>query len=401
MSAAGRNCHAVVLSGGGANGAFEVGVMKALFDGRSPVSPGAPLEVGVFTGTSVGSFNAAFMVSQPDVSSAETAENLKHLWLTRVAENPARCGNGVFRFRGNTLDFLDGDCLLLHPFKPIEQLAGDTQFLARDWLRRMGHFLRAPGSLEQRALELFDLSAFVSTEPLRTLLEETVSLEGIGRSDKKLRIAATDFVSGDLRVFRRSDLSGAIGHLPILASAAIPGFFPPVEINGGTYVDGGLVMNTPLLPAIEAGADVIHMIYLDPDVKNIPLARLHNTYDTMDRMMTTQFAIKVNEDVATVRWINDGLEVVERAAKGRKTADSISNKDLRSFFQAAGQIARRLRDGTPYRKVTIHRYHPPEDLGGPLGLLDFNKGRIEELIARGDQDAVQHDCADSGCVLPT
>jgi NTE family protein len=51
---------ALVLSGGGAYGAFSVGVIKALFAGRSPSTGYQPLQPGIFTGTSVGAFRGGF-----------------------------------------------------------------------------------------------------------------------------------------------------------------------------------------------------------------------------------------------------------------------------------------------------------------------------------------------------
>jgi predicted acylesterase/phospholipase RssA len=68
---------AVILSGGGATGAYEAGVLKALFTGASPATGYKPLAADVFTGTSVGSFNAAFMVSQPETDSSVRAGNLE------------------------------------------------------------------------------------------------------------------------------------------------------------------------------------------------------------------------------------------------------------------------------------------------------------------------------------
>jgi len=53
---------ALVLSGGGAYGAFAVGIMKVLFAGRSPATEYQPLDANIFAGTSVGAFNAAVMV---------------------------------------------------------------------------------------------------------------------------------------------------------------------------------------------------------------------------------------------------------------------------------------------------------------------------------------------------
>jgi len=48
---------AVVLSGGGATGAYEVGVLKALYGGKSRVTQFKPLDPDIFSGTSIGSFN--------------------------------------------------------------------------------------------------------------------------------------------------------------------------------------------------------------------------------------------------------------------------------------------------------------------------------------------------------
>ena len=53
---------ALILSGGGANGAYEVGILKALFSGKCKRIPA--VEPELFFGTSIGSFNAAFLVSR-------------------------------------------------------------------------------------------------------------------------------------------------------------------------------------------------------------------------------------------------------------------------------------------------------------------------------------------------
>ena len=63
MTSGGKHRQAVILSGGGANGAYEVGVLKALLTGQSPATDFQPLDPDIFTGTSVGAFNAALLVS--------------------------------------------------------------------------------------------------------------------------------------------------------------------------------------------------------------------------------------------------------------------------------------------------------------------------------------------------
>src|SRR2546423_1793159 len=131
---------ALVLSGGGAAGAFSVGVMKVLFAGRSPATGYKPLSAGIFSGTSVGSFNAAIMAGYPEESSLTTASRLERLWLDRVAQHPGQCENGVFRIRGNPLDYLDASCLS-DPEKVLSRLAGDSLFLTGYVLFRSANFL--------------------------------------------------------------------------------------------------------------------------------------------------------------------------------------------------------------------------------------------------------------------
>src|SRR6185369_6275707 len=103
--------HAVILSGGGAYGAFEVGVLKSnltdqIGGGRYPkITP------SIYTGTSVGAVNAAVMVSQDGlgVPPAEAVKFLEDAWLNLIANSPETCGNGAYRIR------IDPIRLLLNP----------------------------------------------------------------------------------------------------------------------------------------------------------------------------------------------------------------------------------------------------------------------------------------------
>jgi len=71
-----------------------------------------------------------------------------------------------------------------------------------------------------------------------------------------------------------------------------------------------------------------------------------------------------------------------------------------SVMQALVKFGGRLEEISKYRMLTIHRYHPRDELGGPLSLLDLRPERLEYLIERGFRDAVIHNCATSKCVLP-
>ncbi len=158
-------------------------------------------------------------------------------------------------------------------------------------------------------------------------------------------------------------------------------------------------MNTPLKPAIEADANTLHVVYLDPDVRNIPLRRLTNPLDTIDRVYTIMQATKMNEDLKFAERINEGLAVIEKAARVSSEA-GVTQTETEAFIRTASVIQKRLDFGEPYQKLKIHRYHPQDDIGGGLGMLDFDRNSIADLIERGFNDAAYHDCGNNQCILP-
>jgi NTE family protein len=387
---------AVILSGGGAYAAYELGIMRAVFSGESFVTGFQPLNPGIFTGTSAGAVNASIMASQPGTDILSTVDFLERAWLEEFTQIPRNCGNGVFRIRLDPVQYLSPACLFANPTRPFIDLAEDSFALARSFLSRGANFVFSTGSLQSRVLDLPDLSEFIASDAFPRSLRMVVDLEGIRNSERKMQIAATDWDTGEVKLFANQDLIGDLGYLSILASTAIPGIFPPVQIEGHTYVDGGLVMNTPLKPAIASGASVLHIIYMDPDVKNIPVMRLQNTLDVFNRILAINLAGRINSDIANAKRINDGLDVIRKLESGR--ADASSDDEI-ALIKVASQIKQRLDQGAPYRKLTIHRHHPKEDLGGGLGMLDFSRDSVYQLIQRGFRDGLRHNCLESECLL--
>src|SRR5436309_15751163 len=110
------NKSALVLSGGGAYGAYEVGVIRALYEGRSASTSGVPLDPDIFVGTSVGSFNAAVLAMNKGGALA-CIQELEAIWKDRVADQGNGKGNGVYRIRGNPGEYLDPRL----PGSPLEQ----------------------------------------------------------------------------------------------------------------------------------------------------------------------------------------------------------------------------------------------------------------------------------------
>jgi len=97
---------AVILSGGGANGAYEVGVLKGFCSGQSHATGQASLDPDIFAGTSIGSFNAAFLVSNWDTYRQAAVTNLETIWLDRLGRNEQTGSNGGYRFLAKPLEFL-------------------------------------------------------------------------------------------------------------------------------------------------------------------------------------------------------------------------------------------------------------------------------------------------------
>jgi NTE family protein len=422
--------HALVLSGGGARGAYEIGVIKALCQGRSPVLKDFH-RVSIFTGTSVGAYNAAFLAQQE--RGVEAVRGLEAMWRDRIASTLERCGNGVYRLRSDPFQFVDPGCLR-NPLRLLGELGRDTVFWG-EYAVAYGNQLLfgSDAPFRIRLFETVDIAALFSREPLESLVAETIDLSRLRASDNELAVIASDWRNGSVRVYSKEDVL-RIGTDTILASTAIPGIFAPVLLEGSPCVDGGLLQNTPTKPAIQAGADVLHVIYVDPLAQFIPFPDLPNTIDTAYRIYTILMAAQINGDARHAAAINH--ELAERsgaagtssedlpairagrtARPGDRAGEEVQQEqptsrlpgargeDLpavraRRSYKRAGAAAERRRDEKIYRPITIHRYRPKTEMGGAEAFLNFGLSAIDNMIQQGYEDALGHDCRVAQCVLP-
>lgn len=388
--------HALILSGGGAIGAYGVGILKALFRGASPATGRVPILPVSCAGTSVGSFNAAFLVSWLDRFGPAVADELESVWLGRIRETGWSGGvNGVYRFRLNPLAFADPSYYVPSPLRPFLDALRDGAFLLQDGLARLSNLVDLDDDLRQRLARMFDFAAFVSTEPFRGTIHDTLDFARIRAAPTKLRIPATNWNSGRLTVFKNNEMTDDTGPLAVLASSAMPGIFPPVWIGAEPHLDGGILMNTPLR-LVTRHAEVLHVVYLDPDVSRIPNAALQSTLSTAYRQQVIAWAKAMNDDLDDAAAVNRVIELKERLARGEDPGPPDPDLEARGIASLLERLERRE---PPYRKLTIHRYHPRDDLtGGPLGLLRLEGAFLRRLIDRGWSDAAEHDCGVSGCI---
>lgn len=374
---------ALVLSGGGAYGAFQVGLIKALAAGLCSSTGYQPLEPDIFTGTSVGAYNATFLAAQGPTPFAESVARLETVWLERISRQGTGDPGGVFRYRCNPFEYLNPWRVALNPVETLAHFLDDAVTLSGELLRRAGWLLSNLGeSLPDQIAGLFDLSVFVSTDPLIETLHDTIDFEQVRNSPKVLHVAATDWSTGELVIAGNRDMTDELGPELVHASASIPGVFPPREIDGDLYVDGGVLMNTPLRPAIRgADADVLHVVVLQPEVERLPQRAIASTAGATLRAQATSWSFILDHQVGLNRafdWIRKALT------------------DHPESLEAAW---RTIEHGLAVKPVTIHVYRPSRSLGdAPMQILLFGRDRIEEMIERGFQDALRHDCAAAGCV---
>jgi NTE family protein len=184
---------ALVLSGGGAKGAYEAGVTTALLEGGAPIR--------LVAGSSAGALNAAMLADG-------RGDRLETVWRTITHEQ-------------------------VYALRPSVFFAG----LLPGWLTLL--------TLD-RAGSLFD------HRPLRELIAGTIDLERVRASSLRLLVVTADLARREKRLFDNATLTIDA----LMAATAVPGAFAPVEIGGDLLVDGGLTGRAPVLEALESGVPV-------------------------------------------------------------------------------------------------------------------------------------------------
>lgn len=202
----------LVLQGGGALGAYQAGVYEALADKHA-----LPDWVA---GISIGAINAALIVGN---APEDRGAALRRFWDGVSRELPYRLDEPIgFARRA----FNEASALFAASF-------GVPGFF----------YPRFPMLLPEWPAELGQLSIY-DTTPLRETLLELIDFDRLNRGDMRFSVGAVNMLSGNFTYFDNTERK--IGPEHIMASGALPPGFPPVEIDGEWYWDGGLVSNTPL-----------------------------------------------------------------------------------------------------------------------------------------------------------
>ena len=331
---------AVVMSGGGARGAYEAGVLEYLLD-EFPARLGRPVRFDIITGTSVGAIHACYLAAAQ--GDAGTGTRLADIW------------------RSFTLD-------TVFPVRPSDLVRVPWRLSG---LGGVGAVL--PGgddAAPERLPGLFD------TRWLDAIVLEQVPWPRIRRNIDAghlhaLAISATEIATGRSVVFVESGDApidwgrdpfviarpAHIGPQHALASASIPLFFAAIRIGRTYYCDGGLRLNTPLAPALRLGADRILVIGLrhpatpaeeDRIARRREANFLSPTY-LAGKALNALLLDRIETDVDRMRLFNAVLETGVEAYGPE-------------FLERINEPIVKLRN-RPYRIVRDVFLRPSEDLG--------------------------------------
>jgi NTE family protein len=221
----------LALGGGGARGLAHIGVLKVLERENIPID--------LITGTSMGAIIGAVYALKKDVSAIE-----------KITEK----------------------------YSKINEFNIDLSFSEKErkdkpfFLKRMSDFLKKGYilNLELRKKYIND------GEGLRKVIEELVNNKTFEDTQIPFAVVAADLVKGEKVIIRRGKLFDAL-----LASASIPGMFPPVTLDKKILVDGGIVDVVPIEAAQSLGANFVIAVSVSQTIKK--RAEFNNAIDIFFR----------------------------------------------------------------------------------------------------------------------
>ncbi len=358
---------ALILAGGGARAAYQVGVLRAI----SNQFPGIDYPFRIIVGTSAGAINALSMAG----------------------------GKGQFR---HTVDHLEHTWGEVHP----------DQIYRADMLGLSGsmtRFLRDavtgdPGSQG---------TAMLDNRPLRNFLEQLIDYEQVRASIARgaihaVGINACNYDSGrnicffegheaihewahrDQRCGKRTELE--LTH--VMASAAIPTIFPPVQIGGAYYGDGVTRQMGHLSPAIHLGASSVLAIGLSANrqvrSRNPSSIQVPNMGQIMENILNGMFVDTLDYDIERLELINQFLEVLPPEKWEALPSEYRPLPILEiSPSVAIHEIARKYLKRLPglIRRALGRHLEKGEGAASIASYLLFDRDFCRDLIALGFRDA--------------
>lgn len=361
----------LVLSGGGARGAYEAGVLRFLYDDLGP-RIGPAFAPRIVCGTSIGALTGAWIAA----TGRDGAVKLAEAWREMLPEHVYRLswwdawtfGKGLF-WRETSLG---AGHAIFDPQPLYDRMCGTLPW----------------GELHAR-IDRGDLRAFVvATTEVMT-----------GRC-----VQFTDGVGVEPRQTPTTRMVPArIGAEHCLASAALPLWFPSVRVGDRYYVDGSLRQNTPLLPAISLGAERIVMVGVtrptnqdEPRAPNAPPSLPFLAGKAFDALVLDD----IGEDIREVEQVNRLLrwgqsqypDFLERVQGHRRlrivdTAYVHPDRDLGDLAARCFEASRRELSWSTRTFLDALHGRGTDDGSDLLSYVYFHRSFTAELEKLGFEDA--------------
>ena len=321
-----NECPALVLPGGGARAAYQVGVLKAI----NELHPGGHSRFPIICGTSAGAINASVLASHAH-EFATGVSRLEHFWSSMYCARIYRTdGLTVLRSGAHWLaTLLSGGLLRTHPRSLLDN-------------QPLRVFL-------ERTLQLDGIDTAIGQGALRGV---AVTASGYTQASAVSFFQAAESVREWARV-RRYGCAEKLDVHHLLASAALPLLFPAERIGNEFYGDGGMRMVAPLSPAIHLGATRL-LVIGTRDEKPDPKPKQMTGYPSLGEiggyLLDTIFMDTLNADLARLQRINNTLSLVPDADRNKTGLRHIEalvirpSKDLRVVTREhVGDIPRAVR----------------------------------------------------------
>ncbi len=293
----------LVLTGGGARAAYQVGAVRALAEIAGP----GPLPFDILAGISAGALNAVGLATGAE-DFPRIAERLRATWAGLTPDR-------VYRTGAMRLAAIGGR-----------------------WMRDL-----SMGALFGKS----GINYLLDPSPLRELIRTAIPIARMRRHLRSgllrgVAVSATNYHTGsgvsffegaaEVRAWTRSTRIGVRARITedhVMASAAIPVFFPPIAIDGSFYGDGCVRMHYPMSPAIHLGADRILAVsqrWIRPPVETAESQVLETTTamplsEIAGVLLNAVFLDSLDSDLERLERVNRTLSLVPRERLKNGAAD--------------------------------------------------------------------------------
>jgi NTE family protein len=333
----------LVLQGGGALGAYQAGVCAGLEQ--------AGVTIDWLAGVSIGAVNAALIAGNPP---GKRVERLREFWNRMSAFLPWSVPPPLAMLRplANRLNaaavvaFGVPGFFAPRPVPPLFAVEGTVQALS-----------------------------FYDTGPLKATLEDLVDFEFINSGQVRLSLGAVNVRTGLSQYFDNTRMR--LGPEHVMASGALPPGFPPVEIDGEPYWDGGLVSNSPLSYVADESYDedaLVFQVDLFSAAGNMP----RNLEQVDERIKDIQYASKMFLNVSRLQEVENLRAAVHRLLE-----------KLPEGLQSDPDVQRLKAVSTRGAVTLVHFTNRHGTCSSHFKDTEFSRATVDELWAAGEGDVRQ------------